>query len=750
MATPKNCVTKNIFFLHPRWAQSRVAKQAGILTQQDTQMTSTDLEKLKVQAGVSQTRLQNTVRFMKNNMGIRFGQTITNLIARKKGRRHNIHYTKAEVRQEDQSTPAFYFRRADDLCDIVADRVGQLKTNGGFKEVDMRRGESARPAGQVDHYISPVFDNGGKEMKYILQCRNTGKPQHTSAATLFGSVMKAGLHQKGKVDNRENIFALLTQRGPGQKLSLVQQLKELEESSIVSFTARFTPNKATKHFCCLPGDISVAPFIVSGGATSDSELGEVDLRVPSKSLSGDESGSAIERLRGVVGHWIPIEASGSVGHLVKLRKATTWRDLASWSEMFTDEKTSRLYAAKHGCLNNPQCYRGITDFLCAAGQVAMMNSCKAFKVSRECDIMERGHAKHSYSIYLHTSDVKTIYPPLPVPPCDSVDLLSKRLRPCALEWKIDGPVVCVEASDMMGLNLHRGMQGSGNMKCMCYCCNAQTLHKLNEGECAGGEPRTWENCRGWSQMYVANSKCDAVERANTHKPPIYICPHTAPVPLHIVLGTVNTLREWIGSVCRKADKLTPRGEGENTERKIHCLKEQLEDAEAELAAVREQSKQTKTQLTKAGFDAADLIQMGRAAQHMTDPTLIGAVVEMSISGQNYRGEVVKHDADDATENTPWLVHFDDGDKEHTTRRKLAIIKHSLMGRKIKKDFSGIAYPGEVADYDNFGATRGTPWLVVFEDGDREHMSRAEVERYSAPGDDNGVGMRGCDAAKKLG
>ena len=170
----------------------------------------------------------------------------------------------------------------------------------------------------------------------------------------------------------------------------------------------------------------------------------------------------------------------------------------------------------------------------------MACACKDFRGSREWDIMERGHATSSYSIYLHTSNVKTIYPPLPAPRSASDSPLQKRVRPVVLEAKIDGPVVCVEGSDMMGLNLHRGMQGSGNMKCMCCHCSAQTLHELNKHECTGGEPRTWENCNKWHQLYAKDEKCDAVQRANTHKAPLYIAPYTCPIPLHLVLAGRST------------------------------------------------------------------------------------------------------------------------------------------------------------------------------------------------------------------
>ena len=113
---------------------------------------------------------------------------------------------------------------------------------------------------------------GGKEMKYILQYRNTTSPQSTSGATLIGSISKSGLHQKGKVDNYENIRHLLTE---GLNRSLAKQMKDLESSRILSFAGE----DGTMHCCCIPNEGEqageIAPFVIMGGD------GESELCVPS-------------------------------------------------------------------------------------------------------------------------------------------------------------------------------------------------------------------------------------------------------------------------------------------------------------------------------------------------------------------------------------------------------------------------------------------------------------------------------------
>ena len=94
------------------------------------------------------------------------------------------------------------------------------------------------------------------------------------------------------------------------------------------------------------------------------------------------------------------------------------------------------------------------------------------------------------------------------------------------------------------------------------------------------------------------------------------------------------------------------------------------------------------------------------------------------------------------------MKFGDGGQEHTKRAKLTIIHQSLLGRKINKEFDGQMYDGEVIEYDNAGATKDTPWLILFEDGDCEHMEREEVEGYLKDNSDI-PGLQGCDAAKKI-
>ena len=187
---------------------------------------------------------------------------------------------------------------------------------------------------------------------------------------------------------------------------------------------------------------------------------------------------------------------------------------------------------------------------------------------------------------------------------------------------------------------------------------------------------------------------------------------------------------------------------EDVERTIDGLQEEIEAAEEDANEEREMSKKIKRGMARAGFDPTDMIEMGRAAQAMTEPTLIGAVVEMRIRGVTYRGEVVKYDPTGATTNIPWLVKFGDGGQEHTKRAKLTIIHQSLLGRKINKEFDGEMYDGEVIEYDYAGATKDTPWLILFEDGDCEHMEREEVEGYLKDRSDI-PGLQGCDAAKKI-
>jgi len=141
-----------------KWAQTREASPY-IITKDDATTTPFDLDDLKVVGKMSQRTLQTVARFCNKRMGIKFGQTITNFIKNKIARRTKMKYTKSEVTQEDGTTPAFYFRRAEDLCDIVAERTATLKNNDGFRVHEMRGKENKLPPlpeGQVDHYFSPV------------------------------------------------------------------------------------------------------------------------------------------------------------------------------------------------------------------------------------------------------------------------------------------------------------------------------------------------------------------------------------------------------------------------------------------------------------------------------------------------------------------------------------------------------------------------------------------------------------------
>jgi hypothetical protein len=584
----------------------------------------------------------------------------------------------------------------------------------------------------------PQFDMGGKEMKYILQARNTTNPQSTKAATLIGSISKAGIHQKGKVDNYETIRQLLEEESTILPKSLVAQLKELEESHIVSFGGGGT--STDRHYCCLPKHAEIAPFIIIGGD------GEGELCIPSRNLEGDKRGEAIELVKKSIGKWVPVQTDDVISHFVKLDHATTWRDVTK-SQTFEHTTKSQLHV-----WNDHNCYAQITEYLSPEDQIAMMNTCVDFKRSRECSVMERKPDGYCYSIRLHTSDVKSLYPPLVVPEAsaatDKAEYCS-RVRLNELEHKVDGPVICVEGSDMMGLNLHRGMQGSGNMNCMCFDCNAQTKNNMNTKECIGSEKRTMENCQKWHRMYKHNHKCPAVERANTHKPPIYICKFVAPVPLHLVLGCVNTHRDWLGVICKEADDLIGGG-GVDVAREIDRIEEEIDEVEQELSEGRDLSKQVKQFLPKAGFDPSDLVQMGRAASNCLESTLLGARIQKKFDSDNYEGEVVRYEGEETKDKGGWLVRYDDGDSETLNRNQITplVTKHTYLGRNVEKEFDGDMCKGEVVEYDASGKTKDTPWLVLYDDGDREHMSRNEVEQHQISGQTE-HGFRGRDAAAKL-
>ena len=107
-------------------------------------------------------------------------------------------------------------------------------------------------------------------------------------------------------------------------------------------------------------------------------------------------------------------------------------------------------------------------------------------------------------------------------------------------------------------------------------------------------------------LYAKDGKCDAVQRANTHKAPLYIAPYTCPIPLHLVLGAVNTHREWKNQLCKMADKISPGGAVEDVERTIDGLQEEIEAAEEDANEEREMSGPGGT-----GDDGAD-IDWGRS------------------------------------------------------------------------------------------------------------------------------------------
>ena len=336
--------------------------------------------------------------------------------------------------------------------------------------------------------------------------------------------------------------------------------------------------------------------------------------------------------------------------------------------------------------DNIQCYAGIGEYLSPEDTYAMAASCKSFKRSRECDIMER-LPQYPFSIRLHISGIKTIYPPLQTSRLVIAETACDKIKRCELPSSVDGPVVCVEGSDMMGLNLHRGVQG-GRCTCQCYKCNAKTLDNLNTGISVGTQERTLENCRGWHKMHEDNPKCNATDCANTHKPPIYICPYTVPVPLHLVLGCTNTLRDYVVEVCTQADIISPSGAAEDIERTIDELENNIEDAEGELCEARAVTKRLRQFLPKAGFDPTDLLQMGNAAKQSTATTLLGACIKKRFDGTWYGGEVVAYLGEESGRQGGWKIKYDDGDEEGMNRAALENLLH-------RRPYWGEKYPSSL-------------------------------------------------------
>ena len=97
----------------------------------------------------------------------------------------------------------------------------------------------------------------------------------------------------------------------------------------------------------------------------------------------------------------------------------------------------------------------------------------------------------------------------------------------------------------------------------------------------------------------------------------------------------------------------------------------------------------------------------------------------------------------------WHVVYEDGDSEGLNYAQIErlVQTQTLLGRKIKKNFEDAEYMGEVVEYDRSGQTKLSPWLVLFDDGDMEHLSRGELQPL-LQGSDSG-GLRECDAAKQL-
>ena len=103
----------------------------------------------------------------------------------------------------------------------------------------------------------------------------------------------------------------------------------------------------------------------------------------------------------------------------------------------------------------------------------------------------------AYSLQLKVSELRAVYPPMPLPVNDP-NQLTQPFNSTSCEYV--GPVVCVEGSDIMGYNLHRGKQGGGNQTCMCPFCNAKSVD-IQKGP-VHGTPCTRSQCQQWFDIFT--------------------------------------------------------------------------------------------------------------------------------------------------------------------------------------------------------------------------------------------------------
>lgn len=152
----------------------------------------------------------------------------------------------------------------------------------------------------------------------------------------------------------------------------------------------------------------------------------------------------------------------------------------------------------------------------------------------------------NYSLQLKIGDLQEIFPPV------KTAHTSKLLTPftsssCTFECY----VVVVEASDVMGLNAHRGKQAGGNQTCMCPLCDA-TRAQIQKGPHMG-KTVTKDQCAQWYEVFEQVGMKRPAQRANVVHKSIYVPKHTCPVPLHVMLGIVNDIRGMVNNLLQKID-----------------------------------------------------------------------------------------------------------------------------------------------------------------------------------------------------
>ena len=120
----------------------------------------------------------------------------------------------------------------------------------------------------------------------------------------------------------------------------------------------------------------------------------------------------------------------------------------------------------------------------------MHNSCTAFNATSKAT----KHVKlplQFTSILLKLGRIQEVHPPFITPD------QSRNLVKATPEYEqVTRQIFCVECSDIMGTNCHRGMQKGGNMTCMCSLCGRTTNQKgeLQDGP-GVGTARTLEQCK---------------------------------------------------------------------------------------------------------------------------------------------------------------------------------------------------------------------------------------------------------------